>query len=223
MALQDIVIRLGLAILAGGVIGAEREAMHRPAGLRTHILVAVGAALIMLLGEYTFSLYEGRTNLDPTRLGAQVISGIGFLGAGTIMREGLTVRGLTTAASLWAVACLGLTAGAGFYAATLIGAAIILLTLYALERIQSRLIRNKSLLLLVHIGCRDASQTLMDICRLCDTHNVIMSNFTADRIGEGYTLAFKLRFPSPLQQQDTALLSALTNTPGVFHVDTERL
>ena len=90
MALQDIMLRLGLAILAGGVIGAEREAMRRPAGLRTHMLVAVGAALVMLLGEYVFEMYEGRADVDPTRLGAQVISGIGFLGAGTIMREGLS-------------------------------------------------------------------------------------------------------------------------------------
>ena len=225
MALQDIMLRLGLAILAGGVIGAEREAMRRPAGLRTHMLVAGGAALVMLLGEYVFEMYEGRADVDPTRLGAQVISGIGFLGAGTIMREGLTIRGLTTAASLWAVACLGLAAGAGFYAGTLLGTGIILLTLYALERLQNRVLDSRSVLFLFHIGCGDAAQALTDISRLAAKYNAAMEDFSSDRAGEGYQLTFKLRFPPPHRPKgpQTGLLADIAALPGVSHVGSERL
>lgn len=113
-----------LAALVGGLIGFQRESSNRPAGLRTHMLVCVGSALVMVTSEYIFNNYSGQTNMDPTRLGAQVISGIGFLGAGTILRDGSTVKGLTTAAGLWAVSCIGIAIGSGFYfggiAATLV-------------------------------------------------------------------------------------------------------
>ena len=111
----DAVIKMILAVVFSGVIGYEREHSHRPAGFRTHILVAVGSALVMMTSKYVFLEYQGLVNVDPTRLGAQVISGIGFLGAGTILREGFSVKGLTTAASLWAVSCIGLAVGAGYY------------------------------------------------------------------------------------------------------------
>jgi len=101
-----------VATLLGAVIGLERERHGRPAGLRTHILVALGSCLVMLLSIYGFP--EGKEG-DPGRLAAQVVSGIGFLGAGTILRDGTSIRGLTTAASLWVVAGIGLAAGSGFY------------------------------------------------------------------------------------------------------------
>lgn len=105
------IIRLLLAGLMGGIIGLERESHGRPAGLRTHIIVSLGSCLIMLVSIYGF---EDAGNRDPARLAAQVISGIGFLGAGTILREGATIIGLTTAASLWVVAGIGLAMGAVF-------------------------------------------------------------------------------------------------------------
>ena len=109
----DAVIKMVLAVLFSGIIGFEREHSHRPAGFRTHILVAVGSTLVMMTSKFVFLEYQGVVTVDPTRLGAQVISGIGFLGAGTILREGFSVKGLTTAASLWAVSCIGLAVGAG--------------------------------------------------------------------------------------------------------------
>lgn len=136
------IFRLVLACILGGVIGYEREKTNRPAGFRTHILVCVGSALIMCTSEYMFSIYAGKTNLDPTRLGAQVISGIGFLGAGTIIREGYNVRGLTTAASLWAVSCVGLAVGGGFYTGAIAAAALIYITLILLKRFEDHLARK---------------------------------------------------------------------------------
>ena len=101
IAIGETILRLTLAALFGGFIGNEREHTNRPAGLRTHMLVCVGSALVMLTSIAVLSDYKGVINMDPTRMGAQVVSGIGFLGAGTIIKEGFSVQGLTTAASLW--------------------------------------------------------------------------------------------------------------------------
>jgi len=113
----EIIIRLLLSVLFGAIIGHERESKNRPAGIRTYTLVCVSSAAIMILSEFIFKQYLSEYDLlsDPMRLGAQVISGIGFLGAGTIMHHGATVHGLTTAAGLWAVMTLGLIMGSGFY------------------------------------------------------------------------------------------------------------
>lgn len=134
----DAVFKMALAVLFSGVIGYEREHSHRPAGFRTHILVAVGSALVMMTSGYVFNEYAGLGTFDPTRLGAQVISGIGFLGAGTILREGFSVKGLTTAASLWAVSCIGLAVGAGYYTGALVSTIVIYLTLNTFKRFVMR-------------------------------------------------------------------------------------
>ncbi len=143
--LIDAVIKLVLAVVFSGIIGYEREHSHRPAGFRTHILVAVGSAIVMMTSAYVFREYEGLTNVDPTRLGAQVISGIGFLGAGTILREGFSVKGLTTAASLWAVSCIGLAVGAGYYVGALVATLFIYLTLNTFKRFIARSTPSKNI------------------------------------------------------------------------------
>jgi putative Mg2+ transporter-C (MgtC) family protein len=130
----EIILRLALAGFLSGIIGLERESRHRAAGLRTHILVSVGSALIMLISIYGFPAV-GR---DPARLAAQVVSGIGFLGAGTIMREGVSIRGLTTAASLWVVAGIGLGVGAGFYLASVVTTVLVASTLLYLNQLERR-------------------------------------------------------------------------------------
>lgn len=126
----QIIFRILLATCFGALIGLEREHAHRPAGLRTHILVCVGACLVMLTSEFTYNYYhQFSPNMDIARLGAQVISGIGFLGAGTIIRNGSSVKGLTTAASIWAVACIGLATGIGFYFGATIATIVIFICL----------------------------------------------------------------------------------------------
>lgn len=140
----DIALKMMAACVLGGAIGLQREKVGRPAGLRTHILVSVSAALVMVLSEYMFKEYSGRANMDPARLGAQVISGIGFLGAGTIIRDGVNIKGLTTAASLWAVACVGLAAGAGMYLGAIIATLIIYLTLFTLKAVENYISRNSA-------------------------------------------------------------------------------
>lgn len=141
--LIDSLIKLLLATVLGGFIGGERENKSRPAGLRTHMLVCIGAALVQVTAINFYHNYSGGFNVDPMRLGAQVISGIGFLGAGTIIKEGVNIRGLTTAASLWVVACLGLTIGAGLYIEALGGTFFIFVALKLFKALEARLARGR--------------------------------------------------------------------------------
>ncbi len=137
--IYQITSRLALAAVLSGLIGYEREVHGRAAGLRTTILVGVGSCLIMIISMYMHTVYSGVADVDPGRIAAQVVSGIGFLGAGTIIRYGASVRGLTTAAGLWAVAGIGLAVGCGFYPAALIATIIIFLVLVALSRFERRI------------------------------------------------------------------------------------
>lgn len=139
----EVVFRIALAAGLGGAIGLERELREREAGLRTHLLVSVGSALFTMVSAYAwtgwrFSTEEGLV-FDPTRIAAQIVTGIGFLGAGAIIRQGLSVRGLTTAATLWVVAAIGMAAGVGYYEAALVTTALVLLTLWPLRIIAFRL------------------------------------------------------------------------------------
>lgn len=140
LSLVEIVMRLLCAMAVGMLIGTEREYSNRPAGMRTHILVALGACAVMMTSQMIFAQYhEFGATPDPARLPAQVITGVGFLGAGTIMRQGASVKGLTTAASLWAVACLGVAAGAGYYLIALVGMGFVFLTLTVVEMLQNHM------------------------------------------------------------------------------------
>lgn len=136
MSEYEIIIKLVLAALLGGFIGLERESLSRPAGLRTYTLVCVGSALAMVVSLDMYYQYYQTVNADPGRIAAQVVSGIGFLGAGTIMREGATVRGLTTAAGLWVVACIGLAVGAGLYLPAIVTTVVILFVLIYFVRFE---------------------------------------------------------------------------------------
>ena len=138
----SICVRLVLAVVCGGLLGLERGKKNRAAGFRTHILVCTGAALVMLTNLYMVDVYEG---VDPSRMGAQVISGIGFLGAGTIMVTGFQkVKGLTTAAGLWVVACIGLAFGTGFYVGGLAATILCIVSQTILHSFESRITaRNK--------------------------------------------------------------------------------
>jgi putative Mg2+ transporter-C (MgtC) family protein len=142
----EILLRVVLAGVLGGAIGVEREIREREAGLRTHLLVSVGAALFTLVSAYgwrdfTFSTEKGIT-YDPTRIAAQIVTGIGFLGAGAIIRQGISVRGLTTAASLWVVAAIGLASGAGYYSAAVITTVVVLFSLWPLRILAHRMLER---------------------------------------------------------------------------------
>ena len=132
----DIVIRLCLAFAAGGIVGFERSSRRQVAGLRTHILISVGAALLMILSMW---LPQQIGSGDPGRIAAQVVSGMGFLGAGAIIRLGRNIRGLTTAASLWLIAAIGMTIGAGLFIAAGTAAVLALIALFVLNKVEKKI------------------------------------------------------------------------------------
>ena len=131
--------RLILAFLLGSVLGLEREKKGVSAGLRTHILVCVGSALIMLTSIYIFEAYKGSATVDPARIAAGVVTGIGFLGAGTIIRSSEGIRGLTTAASIWISSAIGLAVGCGYISAALVTTLISYLSLSFLKKLEKEL------------------------------------------------------------------------------------
>lgn len=135
--LAEVAIKLVMALICGGLLGLERGRKKRPAGFRTYMLVCIGAALVMMTNQYISELYETG---DPSRMGAQVVSGIGFLGAGTIITTGHNrVKGLTTAAGLWASACVGLAIGIGFYEGAIIGTVMIFFAMVAMHTLDEKI------------------------------------------------------------------------------------
>ncbi len=139
----EIIKRLVSAFIFGGLIGIEREKRGRAAGFRTHILVSLGSALIMLVSIYMFEMYKDEGTVDPSRIAAGVITGIGFLGAGTILRSGDGVRGLTTAATIWMSAGIGLACGCGFVRGAFLTTLLSLIVLCLLRRIEKALRKEK--------------------------------------------------------------------------------
>lgn len=160
----DMAARLGLSILLGGLIGFERESSNHAAGFRTNILVCLGACLLMLLSIYGFADFveEPNVRVDPARLAAAVITGVGFLGAGTILFTGKSITGLTTAASLWVVAAIGLAVGAGFYFASATVTVMALLTLWGFNKIEKRYMNAKKDRI-IKLEAQDLSSCLVQI------------------------------------------------------------
>lgn len=169
--IYQLTARLVLAAFLSGLIGYEREVHGRAAGLRTTILVGVGSCLIMIISMYVHYIYAEVADVDPARIAAQVVSGIGFLGAGTIIRYGGSVRGLTTAAGLWAVAGIGLAVGCGFFQAALMATGIIFLVLVVLSRFERNIRRTFEKILKIEIA-----GGLDNFCKITHT----LSEFQAD-------------------------------------------
>lgn len=156
----DIFVKLLLAALAGGLVGFEREKHGRPAGLRTNLLVSLGSCVMMIVSETFFFKYaaygaESTLRLDPGRVAAQIVTGVGFLGAGVILKEGASVRGLTTAASLWAVAGLGMAFGMGFYTLGALATILVLISLSLLKKLDPYIKKDRFLTLTVTANNRD--------------------------------------------------------------------
>ena len=140
---KEIILRLILSVVLSGLIGLERQLHRKTAGFRTHILVSMGSCLIMLTSLYVFDIYKDKAALDPARIAAGVITGIGFLGAGAIIRERENVKGLTTAASLWIVSGIGLAVGCGFHKAAVYATVLALITLFFFRYLEDKYFSHK--------------------------------------------------------------------------------
>ena len=184
--LWEVVLRLVLASLLCGAIGFERETRDQPAGFRTHILLGLGAALFTLVSAYGFepftraALGGGGLQFDPTRIAAQIVAGVGFLGAGAIIRQGGDVRGLTTAASLWAASAIGMAVGAGYLFGAAAATVLAVATLYALRRFRSSVISPLRLDSAgLELDLKDRGSSPADALQLLRRHNISIRNMDA--------------------------------------------
>ena len=226
----SVLLRLTMAVLFGGLIGVNREHKRRPAGFRTYMLVCLGAALTMILGQYQHLMFEtvwksdqlvvGMTT-DVTRFGAQVINGIGFLGTGTILiTQQREVKGLTTAAGLWASACMGLAIGAGFYEGMLLGFLAIFLSIKVLPFIEGFLMtRSRNMNLYVEFT---AMERMQNFIRLLKDRGIQIYDVEIDRRGNIRkenipSVVFYLHLPK--NQSHTRLLADLSYSPDVRTID----
>lgn len=168
---MHLVLRLLLTAFLGGIIGLERSAGDRPAGLRTHVLVATGSALLMIVSIYGIDGHP--LNRDPSRIASQVVTGVGFLGAGTILHEGLTVKGLATAASVWMVSAIGLTVGCGMLGLGVVATIVSLITLMAIRGIEKKVLPSgRNVKVKLAIVCESNPDSMMDVMDYFSRHNV---------------------------------------------------
>lgn len=215
----EILLRLGLAAFFGGIIGLERERKEWAAGLRTHMMVCLGASLIMIVSTYGFSDILGYKNvvLDPSRIAAQVVSGIGFIGAGTILflREGI-IRGLTTAAGLWTVAAIGLAVGGGMYTAAFLTTVIALIILWVLNPIESyffKRYKHKTLKLIT--GSKSKSAEIIN--RFMEHKSLEISDFSLSKLEKGFVISFKFK---AVEKNDLpSLMNELQSDPDIKEIE----
>jgi putative Mg2+ transporter-C (MgtC) family protein len=219
----EVVLRLVLASLLCGAIGFEREVRDQPAGFRTHILLGLGATLFTLVSAYGFepftraALGGGGLQFDPTRIAAQVVAGVGFLGAGAIIRQGRDVRGLTTAASLWAVSAIGMAAGAGYLFGAAAATVLAMATLNALRRFRSSVINPMRLDSAgLELDLRTTAEGPTDSFRVLERHDITVRSTDAeiDQERSRYKLQIRIR-PSTDVHAALVELSGLTEVRRV--------
>ena len=219
----ELILRVLVAAGLSAVIGFEREFHGRPAGLRTHVLVGIGAALVMASGEAAIQLVAARTGvqIDPGRIAAGVITGIGFLGAGTIIRVGDWIRGLTTAASIWFVAALGILAGQGLYVLALGGAAIGLAVLTVLDRAEDRVPRTTYHDLVLEVASDKRVAVRQAIAELCKRERTrLQLRGWASAGGDGVvTLQFLIRHRGSVDLGE--LGAQIQSLPGIERLSLE--
>ncbi len=209
---------MALACILGGLIGLERESLNRPAGLRTYTLGCVGSTLAMIVSIDIFLQYYLNVNADPGRIAAQVVSGIGFLGAGTILREGATVRGLTTAAGLWVVACIGLAVGAGLYIPAIATTVLILFVLIyfiRLETIVTGLREYKGIVMVVE----DRPGQVGIIGSILGDLGVLIKNINLTRLEEEDDLEIELLLELPPGEDIGRVMDELSGVKGLRNID----
>jgi putative Mg2+ transporter-C (MgtC) family protein len=217
VTLLAVILRIFCAALFGGLLGLEREIKNRAAGLRTYTLVCVGACLVMLTNQYIFQVFQAS---DPVRMGAQVVSGIGFLGAGTIIvTRHRQIKGLTTAAGLWAAAGVGLAIGVGFYEAAVAGAVIIFLVITALQRLD-KVMHSNTKRLDVYFEL-DANLVLGDFLRAAKASELELSELHREFVhdAESATRSYTATVKVMSRQSRTVIIDKLSALPGVLYAE----
>ena len=215
-----VLFRLVLAAMLSGAIGFEREFHGRAAGFRTHILLCVGSTLVMLTSMHIFDIYSSKVAADPARIAAGVITGIGFLGAGTIMHSKSAVRGLTTAASLWVVAGIGLAVGSGMYYGAIVTTLLTVITLMLFSKLEYVMIR-KDWYKTIIIETKEGVDQLKAIREIITDRKSEITDFEVDKARDGVNMVLKVGLK--LYQIRTAdqIIDDLSHLDGVKHVKWE--
>lgn len=221
--LVSILLRICLSVLVGGILGMERGKKNRPAGLRTYILVCLGSALVMMTNQYVYITYQTG---DPMRLGAQVISGVGFLGAGTIVLTGRNkIMGITTAAGLWTAACSGLAIGIGFYEGAIFGGIAIAFTVSGLLKFDIWL-RKKSRYLDLYVEYNTKKGGFSEFLQYAKDHQIEVHNIQISRgyswhdpDGKRRTLSYIMTVSSQVNRTHTEMIEILAHGNGVLFVE----
>lgn len=221
MESQEFALRIVIAAVLGALVGLDRELSDQPAGLRTHILVSIGAALFTMAGAYgvdgTLGVSDG-VKFDPTRVAAQVVTGIGFLGAGAILRRGMNVRGLTTAAGLWVTAAIGLAIGLGFYYVSVVTTLVSVLALFGLKRLERRLLRRLKPGRYEFIVDAGPELSITDLSAIFDMHGGKVQEMKMETQETGHRhFAIQTRLPPKLTPQQ--MQEYLSEMDGVTNVD----
>jgi len=217
MYFLEVLLRLCLAFILGGIIGAERETENKNAGFRTHILVCLASALVMLTSEFIFKIYSDKVNLDPARLGAQVISGIGFLGAGAIIKEGINVKGLTTAATLWTVACVGLACGIGFYMGAIISTVLIFVALLLLKGLRDKFRNSNNIS--INIITKDIPGQIGAIGSVLGKYNINIGNIKIVQVEDDENILLVLNLMQVEEKSMLNVIGDLKMIEGVCSVE----
>ncbi|MFA6078770.1 MAG: MgtC/SapB family protein [Candidatus Omnitrophota bacterium] len=215
-----ILFRLVLAAILSGAVGFEREFHGRAAGFRTHILLCIGSTLTMLTSMHIFDVYINRVPCDPARIAAGVVTGIGFLGAGTIMRSRGSVRGLTTAASLWVVAGIGLAVGSGLYFGAIVTTVITLVSLFVFSRVERAMIR-KDWYKTVVVDTKDDVGQLKAVRDALGEYHTEITDFEVERLPEGGVMRLRIGVRLTTTKHDEQLLNDIARIDGVKHVKWE--
>jgi len=215
-----IVFRLVLAAILSGVVGFEREFHGRAAGFRTHILLCVGSTLIMLTSIHIFDIYAGKAPVDPARLAAGVVTGIGFMGAGTIMRYKASVRGLTTATSLWVVAGVGLAVGSGLYFGAFTTTVIAIVALFIFSKMEHSMIR-KNWYKTILVEAREGASQLKGIRAVLAEYEVQVNDFEVERSHDGADMMLKIGVKLSTSRFDEDILQEISRLDGVKNVKWE--
>lgn len=210
----QVIIRLAAAFILGGLIGLERELHGRAAGLRTHILVCLGSALIMLTSMHIFHLYSKVAQTDPARIAAGIVTGIGFLGAGTILRFRASVRGLTTAASLWATAGIGMAIGSGFYTGAFAASALMLFALFFLTKLEKALVRKDWYKILL-VQTKGHARQMQDIRAVLSQYKAEIRDLEINKKENSKDVIVELTLKLLTDRQDDHIISEIMRIEGV--------
>lgn len=219
----SVLFRIFLSVMIGGILGLERERKNRPAGLRTYILVCLGSSLVMMTNQYVYHYYSTG---DPVRMGAQVISGIGFLGAGTIMLTGRNqIKGITTAACLWTAACSGLAIGIGFYEGAIVSAFVIAFIMTGVRKLDLWT-RNHSQYLDVFLEFNGGKNAFSEFLHFARSHQFDVTNiqvsqneFYHKERGKQKTISYTVSITSKIKRTHGEMIDILSKANGIRYIE----